>query len=124
MRRSEFEMAGIPLSPRSIGMIALGCEIPQDLWGTITCGQNLDGKELSADVGHVVPKRDEACFHSIVPASTMIADLRCRGKVGCHKGLWKKSGRHLCEALTKLVPSALAAEIGERPLPRFSSVLF
>ena len=53
-----------PPPPRSIGIIVLARKCKNDLWGTITCGQNLDVKELTgANLTDDGPKRDD-----VIPA--------------------------------------------------------
>jgi hypothetical protein len=52
-----------------------------NLWGLISCGQNLDVKELRERFAGT------SWLVSTVTASAMIADLELAGKVGCHNGL-------------------------------------
>ena len=62
----------------------ISAKMATDLIGSLSCGQNLDVKELSGwfvETGWLVPT---------VTASTMIADLTCGRKVRCHRQAVKK----------------------------------
>jgi hypothetical protein len=86
------EWRGRPLCAEKIGYTPLppvylnhriSAKMTTDLFGSISCGQNLDVKELRGrpvGTSWLVPT---------VTASTMIADLNLGDKVGCHKRLWK-----------------------------------
>jgi len=54
-------------------MLGGKCEIKS--WGTITCGQNLDVKELRNRTPNAVPKRNEMRASAVVTASTMMAQM-------------------------------------------------
>ena len=84
---------GVPPLPRSIGIIALARNSPQNPLVKELRYQNLDNAELRAR---------RVALEQTVTASTMITQLRAVDKVRCHNDLWISAQAGLLCLLTFL----------------------
>jgi len=85
-----------PPSPPVYSNHRVSAKSRSNLWGTITCGENLDIKDFrSGNSRTEVSKRDICDLCASFTASTMITDSDGSRKVGCHTWLCKTFSRTL-----------------------------